>query len=82
MTITESDLQQQAKHTTAATMNDMVEPFGFGCEYQEPDGEGGGDCFELWSNEHAGGVTGVYETSEELSQDVLIVVNGGNPLNH
>ncbi len=80
MTLTLKALREQAKRTTADKLNELCEPHGFGCQYEEPDGEGGGNCFTLWSNQHSPGVEGEYETSLELSEDVREVMAGRNPL--
>jgi hypothetical protein len=62
------------------SINLHINPLGFYLEYNEPDGEGGGDEYELFSNEHSLGITGVYETLEEALVDCREVVNGNNPL--
>ena len=62
------------------SINLHINPLGFYLEYNEPDGEGGGDEYELFSNEHSPGITGVYETLEEALVDCREVINGNNPL--
>ena len=54
--------------------------YDYGLDYMPPDGEGGGGEFELWSNTHAPGVTGVYETLAQAAVDVAEIVAGGTPL--
>ena len=54
--------------------------YDYGLDYMPPDGEGGGGEFELWSNTHAPGVTGVYETLDQAAVDVAEIVAGGTPL--
>lgn len=61
-------------------LNDQINPMGFYLEYRHPDGEGGGNEYELFSNEHSPGITGVYETLEEAMADCTEVINGNNPL--
>jgi len=61
-------------------LNDQINPMGFYLEYRHPDGEGGGNEYELFSNEHSPGITGVYETLEEAIVDCTEVINGNNPL--
>lgn len=71
---------QRSTAISVEDLNNMVIQHGYGCHYVEPDGEGGGNEYELWSNEHAKGVTGVYDTLDELANDVACVVLGGHPL--
>jgi hypothetical protein len=61
-------------------LNALCEPFGYGCQFNELDDEGGGNDYELWSNEHSPGVTGVYETLDELVADVAMVAGNHHPL--
>lgn len=61
-------------------LNALCESFGYGCQYLESDGEGGGDCYDLWSNKHAPGITGVYESIGKLAVDVAIVAGNNHPL--
>jgi|AP95_1055475.scaffolds.fasta_scaffold19792_2 hypothetical protein len=58
----------------------VADAHGYGLDYLPPDGEGGGDEFQLWSNIHAPGVTGVYRTLAEVGYDVADVAAGGRPL--
>jgi hypothetical protein len=61
-------------------LNDQINPKGFYLEYKEPDGEGGGNEFEIFSNQHSPGITGVYENIEEAMADCTAIIQGENPL--
>ncbi len=61
-------------------LNDQINPLGFYLEYKEPDGEGGGNEYEIFSNTHSPGITGVYENVEEAMADCTEIIKGGNPL--
>ena len=61
-------------------LNDQINPLGFYLEYKEPDGEGGGNEFEIFSNQHSPGITGVYENIEEAMADCTAIIEGENPL--
>jgi len=77
---TEPVAKHQVKGYTFQQLCDIAEGHGFNLEYNAPDGDGGGDEYELYSNQHAPGVTGVYETLAEAAGDVLCLERGENPL--
>jgi hypothetical protein len=61
-------------------LNDQINPHGFYLEYKPDDGEGGGNEYEIFSNEHSPGITGVYENIEEAIADCTAIIEGENPL--
>ena len=65
---------------TLESLNTIAEKHGFNLEYREPDGEGGGDEFELFSNEHAPGVTACYPLLDNAAEDIMRIERGENPL--
>lgn len=72
--------KHQVQGHTFDSLCKTAENHGFYLEWNDSDGEGGGNNYELWSNERAPGITGVYETLAEVAGDVLIIEQGGNPL--
>lgn len=77
---TEPAAKHQVQGYSFEQLCQIAKKHGFTLEYVFDDGEGGGDEYEFFSNEHAPGVIGVYETLAEAAGDVLELEQGRNPL--
>ena len=72
--------KHQVQGYTFVQLCEIAEAHDYIFEYHEDDGEGGGDEYELCSNKHSFGTTGVYDTLAEAAADVISVGNGEHPL--